>query len=111
MKLAITVLAMGLCTITAPLHAWQAGTIRFTGSIVQETCAYVVAANRSPEPRRVPGRCAPAATSVGGGNASAYTEQVTMVSAYSGIDVLDYYNDSVRSGSSEPLRVLTRAYH
>jgi type 1 fimbria pilin len=111
MKLAITVLAMGLCTSSAASHAWPAGTIHFMGSIVHQTCADAVAVNRSPAPRHVPNRCTPGATGVGGsGNAPVYAEHMTMVSGRSGIEVLDYYIDIVRSGSGGQVRVLTRDY-
>jgi hypothetical protein len=111
MKLAITVLAIGLCTTSVASHAWQTGTIRFTGLIVQATCSDAVAVNRYPESRRAPGRCARGATGVDGtGHAPAYTERETMVSGHSGIEVLDYYIDIVRSSSSAQVHVLTRDY-
>ena len=111
MKLAITVLAMGLCTTSFASHAPQGGTIRFTGLLVRETCADTVAVNHSPAARRVPDRCAPAAKGVGGAsNAAAYTEHMAPVIGRSGIEVLDYYVDLVRSSSSEQVRVLTRDY-
>jgi hypothetical protein len=111
MKLAIAVLAMGLCTTGIATHARQGGTIRFTGLIVRETCADAVAVNRSPAPRRVPNRCAPSVTGVGGtSSAPVYTEHLTTVSSHSGIEVLDYYLERVHPSSREQARVLTRDY-
>ena len=112
MKIAITILAMGLCTTSVALHASSIGTIYFSGLIVHETCADAVAVNHSPEPQRVPNRCASGATGAGGNaNATAYTEHMTTASGDSGIDVLDYYVDLVRESRNEQTRVLTRNYH
>ena len=109
MKRAVVVLAMAL-SMVAGARAEVSGTIHFKGVITHGTCADLPAVTSSAAPR-APGQCTLRVTSIGGSrDAPIYLEHTRAISDHSGIDILDYYVDSVRAHSSKQVLLLTREY-